>query len=360
MTDEEYFALGANFENMYISASCLKHIDPEQGGSPIKFKKYFTDPKATTSKAMEFGKLLHKFYESPEEFIVSEVPKPSDMMCVWVEAVKAKMPKEGILHSVIRNSVDLDEETQSDFNKAMNSAVLSAKTETGVYSSIKKTESILEKFKAEGSAYLYALIGNEGLISITIQQKKDLDACVISLQRNSRVSEFIFGDVIKRDEEGHITFERLGEQTILWNYKEQKCKSKLDNIAIDRENKKIIVIDLKTTSDPLSLFKWSFRNYRIYRQLAFYKKAVEQQYENFIKEGYSVEFGVIVCETTAPHECGFYLIESTDEWIKKGEREIDNLFARIREHQDTGNWTEPIEVTVNNGYYSLPRPDEMK
>ncbi len=368
MTDEEYYDLGS-FDDIYISSSCLKSIDPETGGSPMKFKDFFDKEKEKkVTKAMSLGTKIHKFCESPEEFITSEVVEPGEKSLQWVIGVFNKIPKDSVLYSFIRTGVVPQQEgtdlVKDDLEDTILKLAAVVKTELNLHTNIKKEETLRQKFKDECRDYLDFLAKADGKVALNASEAKVMEECQKSLYSNGIVNPWIFGDWQAKNAEGEIVVEKQTEIGVIWEDtqiggKVFRMKAKLDSVIIDHLSKTIFITDVKTTSDPLSLFKWSFRNYRVYRQLAFYGEAARIQYAELIKDGYKIMFNIIAIETKDLYECGLFQIEFTDDWIKKGQTEIGRLLTRILFHQESGDWVNPWEVQLE-GCYKLPTPEELR
>jgi CRISPR/Cas system-associated exonuclease Cas4 (RecB family) len=112
-----------------------------------------------------------------------------------------------------------------------------------------------------------------------------------------------------------------------------KCKSLIDRLLIDHKNKRVTIVDLKTTSVLGSLDKTiEERNY--YRQLAFYRLAVQSLPE--ITNDYQIDCYIVAVNTQDPFECKVYkLSEST--YIEKL-LEISSLLSKISWHWFSNQW----------------------
>lgn len=77
------------YEKAAISNSGMASINPEQGGTPARYKKYILDREGTEEEtpSLENGKLVHLYVEDPKAFVVSDVDRPTDMLASWVEEV---------------------------------------------------------------------------------------------------------------------------------------------------------------------------------------------------------------------------------------------------------------------------------
>jgi hypothetical protein len=153
--------------------------------------------------------------------------------------------------------------------------------------------------------------------------------------------------------------ECFNEYPIYWDFpiesggEKLKCKSLLDRLIIDHNNKKIIIVDLKTTS-MLSDFKETLEKFSYYRQLAFYKLAVlselQSKYEDKYKD-YEVETYIIAVSTIDPYECRVFKISFND--LKRGVEEIIQLMTKISWHWFTGIWDHSREYHEGDGTETL-------
>lgn len=143
------------------------------------------------------------------------------------------------------------------------------------------------------------------------------------------------------------------------------CKSKVDRLIINRQEKTVKLVDIKTTSKPAKSFIKSYKNYKYYRQLAYYRDAVAyymKEVLNLEPLEYTVECCIVVVETSAPYCVKVFKPLEID--LQFGcEEYIDNL-KEIAWHvkndvwedrsENEGDGTEPItliafdEVELNN------------
>jgi hypothetical protein len=121
-----------------------------------------------------------------------------------------------------------------------------------------------------------------------------------------------------------------------------ECKSLIDRIIIDHENKKIRLVDLKTTSH-LAEFKEKFDEYKYYRQLAFYWMAIYWYFKNTLvdknideyqKETYIVAIGTN--RSIPPVEVKVF--EITEPTLNKGLNEIEPLMCELEWHFKEDKW----------------------
>lgn len=147
--------------------------------------------------------------------------------------------------------------------------------------------------------------------------------------------------------------EEYNEIPIFWEYEttEKKivpCKSMLDRLVIDHDNKTIKLIDLKTTSN-LGTFHKSVDKYKYYRQLAFYWKAIEYEFKNL--QDYKRENYIIALRTKELPECKVF--EISNDLIELGNKEIENLMKDISWHFENDSWKYSREYYEGTGVEKL-------
>lgn len=74
---EDYYQKGRSIEDLYISASSLQYINPEEGGSPKAFVDFIENGIEET-KNMRLGTIIHKYHEDRDNFKIAEVAKPTE------------------------------------------------------------------------------------------------------------------------------------------------------------------------------------------------------------------------------------------------------------------------------------------
>lgn len=295
---EEYF------NNPRISNSSLKTINLLQGGSPKKFKKYVIDGKGISieSPSLKNGKLIHKYVECPEDFIIDTGVKPSEMMADWVQ-----------------DAYDVS----SVLGDLTNEIILSSK---GVrYSNMKDEVKIINKFNEEGLAYYEFLKLKNNKVCLDLPTKFILEGVIESLKNNKEVNKALF--VKELDDSVYYN-----EFPIYWQYKGLELKSLLDRVIINYELKFATIIDLKTTSKALSLFKETFEFYHYHRQLAFYKRALQE----FLGIEYAINCKIVAVETIGLFECNVFNV--SEKSLQEGDEEWKGLLNQIIKHKEENSW----------------------
>ena len=75
----------------------------------------------------------------------------------------------------------------------------------------------------------------------------------------------------------------LNQLVIEWKFGELNCKSILDKVLVDHNDKRIIPMDIKTTSKGVGNFIQSFIRYGYFRQCSFYNYAIRYWLLNISK-----------------------------------------------------------------------------
>ena len=118
-----------------------------------------------------------------------------------------------------------------------------------------------------------------------------------------------------------------------------ECKSLLDRLIIDFKNKRITLVDLKTTSH-MTEFKEKFTEYRYYRQMAFYWMALYSHfvitYPNENWDEYQRETYIIAISTDSLAEVKVFSVSEPS--LNKGFDEITPLLDLIKWHSTEDKW----------------------
>jgi hypothetical protein len=146
--------------------------------------------------------------------------------------------------------------------------------------------------------------------------------------------------------EFHINWEYYGEMPIA-------CKSLLDGLTLDFNNKKAIIYDLKTTQ-KLWHFEDSVEQYDYCRQLMYYTMAVGWYLKYELGEDlkdWSHEWYIIGIDTTGSNEIRVF--KFTKDQIYPHADTIEHALEHIAWHQATGKWEHSREYYEGNGSETL-------
>lgn len=142
---------------------------------------------------------------------------------------------------------------------------------------------------------------------------------------------------------------------INWEAEKQEvsCKSLLDRAKIDHTNKKITLIDLKTTVDVYN-FKHSVEEYDYYRQIAFYILALTwyMKEEGYDIDEYDLEAYIIAIQSNGNNEVRVFNMLNEKELLIRKDLIADTL-TEISYHYQTGNWDHTRKYYEEDGTEEL-------
>lgn len=324
------------YEVPAVSNSGMGSINPDQGGTPARYKRYIVDRKKPedSTPSLENGKLVHLYVEDPKAFVISDVERPSGMIADWVDETFNQLPEFWTTEYIKDDNITLKK--------------LALRTRGDRYKSMIDEVKIWSKFK-EGFPYLKHLFALASDQVITSSQKAIVTGCIDSLKANKAACKYLFD---KGDMFGDESFNELavywdesvsvGHDLVILN-----CKGLLDRVNVYHSEKRIELVDLKTTGKPIAKFEGSFEYYRYYRQMAWYTRAIKEHF------GEDWEIGVImvVVETTGLYETKVFSVDKS--WLDRGMVEAMDLCDRIAYAQHHKEWVLTTEEIAGNGIINL-------
>lgn len=336
---DNYYEVGSK-EDIVISNTSLSYINPLQGGSPAKFLNFFDKlTEFLNSIQLERGSLLHDYHEHQENFVISDVEKPSIVMAGWCERI----------YDVLRYA-GLPEKLTSDIIEPY---------ANGAFANTKDLAKRLKKFEEEGKPYLDFLFKADGKIAMTPATKEIVVKSMEALKSHKKANNILFGDVSEdstRIKELEVYWETIPEGM---NTK-VRFKAKIDNIVFNWKTKTAYLNDLKSTGRPVSQFMNSFVGYRYYRQLAFYVLAV---FQHLIQQGHKPEEWSVVPRVIAVDSTQFYNVHSFtihEQWMTLGANEVTELVNRVIWHIVNSEWRYTAEEGENKYDMFLDFTDKDK
>lgn len=224
------------------------------------------------------------------------------------------------------------------------------------------------------NAYKASYSGNNMSKDAMLKKAKELQLkfteYIEFLDKNQTYTVISFADLnmlknIKKNIDSHIKANELlidqpgvechNEFHINWEAEKQgvSCKSLLDRVKIDHANKKITLIDLKTTVDIYN-FKHSVEEYDYYRQIAFYILALTwyMKDEGYNIEDYDLEAYIVAIQSNSNNEVRVFNMLNEKELLAHKDLIADAL-TEISYHYQTGNWDHTREYYENNGTETL-------
>ncbi len=342
--DQDYFKIDA------ISHSRLCALDPSMGGSPKKFLDFINeDIEKEENVSMERGSLIHKYVEDRDSFQVLEIDKPSE---------KLGEVADNIIQGLLKyNNGKIPSKIESE-DESLNNLILNTCREIGWNPKWGNDAIIKNAAKPEVKSYIKLMLDIEstGKIPMTKATKIIVEKCTQSLENHSKVSACLFANEIP---EGVTIYK---EKAIQWQMQLEEsdvifdCKAKIDNFELDFTNKIVRLKDLKSGAFSISNFDSTFKYRRIYRQLAWYKKAITEycKQNNIDILYWEWEFYIIAVETKDEFRSAIFTVPQS--WIFKGISEYNDLLNRFIFHKKNG-FNMLMEEIQNNGYMILKDPE---
>ena len=303
---------------------------------PAYLHKMLTDPlPEEKNPVLERGTMIHEYILQPEEFQKDYV--------VWDKSRPFSVQQEKFCQA-LASSLEIEP----------NRAILSAFKEA--YSTAGKSE---DKMLSEGlkiastlKDYIDFLKSNDKRIMISPSEAHMLE----KIKKNIN-SHKIAGKIINNNY-GNTRYENWHEFHINWIYYVEMaagidCKSLLDGLSLDYENKKAIIYDLKTTA-KLWHFEDSIDTYDYLRQLAYYTMAVKWYLKDEKKEDpekWEFDYYIIGIDTTGTSEVRVFKIEP--HMVQSRNDTIHNALKAIFWHQATDKWEHSREYYEGDGSESL-------
>ncbi len=389
----DYYEVGTKATPV-VSNSSMSYLNPEEGGSIVKFLNSFEEKVEAEEKGrLKEGKLLHSYMEDSTKFAVSEVERPDNMLGDLCDslfknidtvkafpnaftdiniAITSSLKKESGRNAEILGTTD-KYKSLSEALKVPNDDLIAclrkARIEGKFYKSYTDEGKVVEMVLEKGVSYLKELANSNGKIILNKATKEAVDGASTSLYTNKKIAGLLhLGnnvlDVV------NLTDKIYSELPIYWQEKvtilgndqidvKLNCKAKPDKVIINFQEGTIKLIDLKTTSYPLSLFMTSFMDYRYYRQLAYYVKALSQWFRSSFPDldigKFKLSILIVAVETKGLYQSCIYEIPLS--WVQYGKNEYMSILKRYAWHKHTGDYKLSYEeATSATGYISLPEP----
>ncbi len=336
ISDDIYFSLKYR---KYVSNSKLTYINPEQEGSPEKYKDGL---QSSYNSSFDFGSSVHGLFLQPNDFVLSEYKgKPTAKLGVFIDMIR-KHRKLGLnlIDSTLRASEDAD------------------------YYKGKMSDKIIKTAIQKGLHYYKAVLNGlyddefgRTVIVLSEKQQNDVQSCLTSLKTNNKLYQTMFMqnffDSCKIHNEDALFVDVQvtlpdGRDIVI------PIKSKLDNYRIDPSEKIIHLNDLKTSAKNVDYFMggnagdfdlegnrigehWfdgSFQKYHYSRQIALYLIILQIYCKSLGYEGYTYKANMAVVQSLPDFNSKLY--EVPQKFIIQGMAELKELLCRVAFHELNG------------------------
>ena len=293
---------------------------------------------------LEKGTMIHEYILQPDEFwndytiLEYEVPKVKQQkdFCDWYSIFKDTNPLED------DDKLLLDSYNKAYSNKLSEDAKLSIAKDFALrYDEYIKSKSLKNNKKAISFADLNML----KTIKSNIEKHKKANELLTNTPGVESHNEFhinwtfpIKTDSLKMDENKTWYAPR---------------KSLLDRCIFDHVNKKIILIDLKTTSDVYN-FKHSVEEFDYYRQITYYLLAISwyMKDQGIDISDYDCEAYIIAIQTNSNNEVRVFNMFNELELDSRKDLIIRTL-TELSYHYQTGNWDHTRKYYEEDGTEEL-------
>ena len=294
---------------------------------PAYLHKMLTNPpEEDSTAAMKRGTMIHMYLLQPTEFV--KTYEQLDM-------TEPKSVNQKKFCELVANSVEIEPDL----------ALLNAYK--GAYSTVGQSEDLmLSKAKEMAStlkSYIAYLKDENHKIKISRYDVAMLENIRDNIENHKLAKELLNPSKGETHHEFHIN----------WEFGGVKCKSLLDSINFDIENKICTIVDLKTTVH-IGYFEESMKEYDYLRQLCFYWMAARWYILNELDENpmlWEYAFYIVAIDTVGDNEIRVFKI--TEEQLFTRCNVITNTLDEIRWHQETGNWEHHKQYYDGDGSETL-------
>lgn len=280
---------------------------------------------------LERGTMIHEYILQPEDFW-------NDYVILDYEVPKVKQQKD--FCEIYANSLELIEDDKKI------AAYKSA------YSNSKSSEIVLKEATELCNHYanyikaLQSKKDNRKVISFAdLNMLKNIKNNIDNHKKAKELLEDIPG--VESHNEFHINWELPINDWIA------PCKSLLDRCIFDHINKKITLIDLKTTSDVYN-FKHSVEEFDYYRQITYYLLAISwyMKDQEIDISDYDCEAYIIAIQTNSNNEIRVFNMFNETE-LESQKNKIITALSELSYHYQSNNWDHTHNYYEGDGIEEL-------
>lgn len=284
---------------------------------------------------LEKGSMIHEYILQPDEFW-------KDYIILDFAIPKVKQQKDLCEYYYTFKQVDPLASKDSLLLKAYDTAYNNKKSNE---IKIKEAKEIIDLY----SNYIEYFANKDSKKIISFADLQMLKKIKANLEEHKKANELLW----------HLpqTFECHNEFHINWEvpkYNNIKCKSLLDRVCFDHVNKKIILIDLKTTQNVYD-FKHSVEEYDYFRQIAYYGLAIQwymQEVLNLNTEDYDFEAYIIAIGKDKNNQIRVFNMNVKQILSEKVDL-ISETLKKIAYHITSDNWKHSKEYYDSTGIEDL-------
>lgn len=278
---------------------------------------------------LEKGSMIHEYILQPNEFW-------KDYIILDFETPKTKQQKDFCEAYV--SSLELIED-----EKKLQAYKSSYSNSKSWQIALKEATELCNKYKR----YIEYLRLKDNKKVISFADLNMLKTIEKNLREHKKANEILYSypAEFEVNNEFHINWEYPNASTM----GDLPCKSLLDRFMIDHINKKIRLVDLKTTADVYN-FKHSIEEFDYCRQMAYYWLAIHWYFKNELKlniEEYDYETYIIAIQSHDSYEVRVFAIDS--KAIEEELVTIDQAIRKIAWHKNNNLWDHTKEYYESDG-----------
>lgn len=300
---------------------------------PRYLKEMLDGKEGIKASFLDKGTMIHEYILQPEEFW-------KDYIILDFAVPKVKQQKDLLEFYSSARSIDpfaseddillMSYETAYNNTKSKEKKIQEAKELVETY------QNYIEYFRNKDSKKV-----------ISFADLNMLKAIKKNMEEHKKANELLFNYP--------ETFEVHNEFHINWEYPNASslgdlpCKSLLDRVMIDHTNKKIILVDIKTTADVYN-FKHSVEEFDYCRQLAYYWLAIHWYFKNELKlniEEYEYETYIVAVQSHDGYEVRVF--KFNPKTVEERLVAIDYAIKRIAWHKENNLWDHMKEYYDEDG-----------
>jgi hypothetical protein len=167
-------------------------------------------------------------------------------------------------------------------------------------------------------------------------------------KKHKKANELLFEDELS-------TRKVYNELVVFWEDPLHKlpCKSMIDRLIIDDDNKKVILIDLKT-ANTFNEFKERCNEFKYFRQMSFYWYAINWYFINTLNKDisqYTKETYIIALKTVDDPEVKVYSIN--ERYLMDGFVDMTEALSLIAWHWEEDKWEYTRAYYIGDGEEKL-------
>lgn len=300
---------------------------------PRYLKEMLDGKEGLKASFLDKGTMIHEYILQPEEFW-------KDYIILDFAVPKVKQQKDLLEFYANAKMVDPLASEDDILLMSYNSAYSNNKS---IDKRIQEAKELVELYQN----YIEYFRNKDSKKVISFADLNMLKAIKKNMEDHKKANELLF----KYPE----TFEVHNEFHINWEYPNAStlgdlpCKSLLDRVMIDHTNKKIILVDIKTTADVYN-FKHSIEEFDYCRQLAYYWLAIHWYFKNELKlniEEYEYETYIVAVQSHDGYEVRVF--KFNPKTVEERLVAIDYAIKRIAWHKDNNLWDHMKEYYDEDG-----------